>query len=96
MIKKLLSTFALLLALPAITLAANTPGPTGGHTATAVFAGGSFWCSESDFEKVPGVFGAESGYTNGHKANPTYEDVSAGGTRHTEAVRVTYAPTKIT
>ena len=65
-------------------------------TATAVFAGGCFWCTESDFEKLPGVVQAESGYTGGKAANPTYESVSAGGTGHTEAVRVTYDPAKVT
>jgi peptide-methionine (S)-S-oxide reductase len=64
-------------------------------TATAIFAGGCFWCSESDFEKLPGVIGAESGYTAGKTPNPTYEQVSAGGTGHTEAVRVTYDPKKV-
>ncbi len=63
-----------------------------GKTATAVFAGGCFWCVEVDFEKLPGVIAAESGYTGGKTANPTYEQVSAGGTGHTEAVRVTYNP----
>jgi peptide-methionine (S)-S-oxide reductase len=65
-------------------------------TATAIFAGGCFWCTESDFEKLPGVIGAESGYTAGKVPNPTYEAVSAGKTGHTEAVRVTYDPAKVT
>jgi peptide-methionine (S)-S-oxide reductase len=64
-------------------------------TATAIFAGGCFWCIEADFEKLPGVIGAESGYTAGRKSNPTYEEVSAGGTGHTEAVRVSYEPAKV-
>ncbi|QCB46167.1 peptide-methionine (S)-S-oxide reductase MsrA [Hydrogenophaga sp. PAMC20947] len=64
-------------------------------TATAVFAGGCFWCTESDFEKLPGVTQAESGYTAGKTTNPTYEAVSAGHTGHTEAVRVTYDPDKV-
>lgn len=64
-------------------------------TASAIFAGGCFWCTESDFEKLPGVISAESGYTDGQKVNPTYEEVSAGGTGHTEAVRVTYDPSKV-
>ncbi len=61
---------------------------------TAVFAGGCFWCTESDFEKVPGVIDAVSGYTGGHVANPSYEEVSAGGTGHVEAVKVIYDPEK--
>ena len=65
-------------------------------TATAVFAGGCFWCTESDFEKLPGVIAAESGYTGGKVVNPSYESVRAGATGHTEAVRVTYDPDKVT
>ena len=64
-------------------------------TATAIFAGGCFWCTESDFEKLPGVIAAESGYTAGKVPNPTYKAVSAGKTGHTEAVRVTYDPAKV-
>lgn len=64
-------------------------------TATAIFAGGCFWCTESDFEKLPGVIQAESGYTAGKTTNPTYEAVSNGHTGHTEAVRVTYDPAKL-
>jgi peptide-methionine (S)-S-oxide reductase len=63
--------------------------------ATAVFAMGCFWCGEADFEKVPGVTKVVSGYTGGRTRNPTYEDVSADGTGHYEAVLVTYDPQKI-
>lgn len=59
---------------------------------TAIFAGGCFWCTEADFEKLPGVSAAVSGYTGGTTADPTYEQVSAGGTGHYEAVRITYDP----
>jgi peptide methionine sulfoxide reductase msrA/msrB len=65
-------------------------------TQTAVFAGGCFWCTESDFEKVPGVIDAVSGYTGGTEPNPTYELVSAGGTGYVEAVQVIYDPARIT
>jgi len=65
-------------------------------TRSAVFAGGCFWCTESDFEKVAGVLEAISGYTGGHVDNPTYRQVSAGGTGHVEAVRVIYDPARIT
>ncbi|MFC1863022.1 peptide-methionine (R)-S-oxide reductase MsrB [Thermodesulfobacteriota bacterium] len=58
----------------------------------ATFAGGCFWCVETDFEKVEGVEKAVSGYAGGHKENPTYEEVSAGITGHTEAVQVHYNP----
>ncbi len=64
-------------------------------TRMAVFAGGCFWCTESDFEKADGVIEAVSGYTGGHVPNPTYKQVSAGGTGHVEAVRVIYDPAKI-
>lgn len=62
----------------------------------ATFAGGCFWCVESDFEKFDGVVEAISGYVGGHTANPNYKEVSAGGTGHAEAVRVLYDPQKIT
>lgn len=65
-------------------------------SASAVFAGGCFWCIEADFEKLPGVLSVESGYTAGKTANPTYEQVSNGHTGHTEAVRVRYDPAKVT
>ncbi len=65
-------------------------------TETAVFAGGCFWCTESDFEKIEGVIAAVSGYTGGHVDNPTYGQVSDGGTGHVESVKVTYDPGKIT
>jgi peptide methionine sulfoxide reductase msrA/msrB len=66
-----------------------------GETRTAVFAGGCFWCTEADLEKVPGVIEAVSGYTGGHLPNPTYEQTSAGGTGHVEAVKVTYDPARV-
>lgn len=66
------------------------------NTRTAVFAGGCFWCTESDFEKVNGVIEVVSGYTGGHDDHPTYKEVSAGGTGHVEAVQVIYDPSRIT
>jgi peptide methionine sulfoxide reductase msrA/msrB len=66
------------------------------ETQTAVFAGGCFWCTESDFEKVDGVLEVISGYTGGSSANPTYEQVSAGGSGHVEAVKVVYDPDRLT
>jgi len=65
-------------------------------TQIATFAGGCFWCTESDFEKVIGVNEVISGYTGGHEMNPTYEDVSGGGTGHTEAIQVHYDPGVVT
>ena len=62
------------------------------HMATAIFAGGCFWCMEPPFEKLPGVVAVISGYTGGSKINPTYQEVSAGTTGHTEAIQVIYNP----
>lgn len=64
-------------------------------TETAVFAGGCFWCMEPPFEKLEGVREVISGYTGGLKENPTYEEVSSGGTGHLEAVQVIYDPAKV-
>ncbi|MEX1168203.1 MAG: peptide-methionine (S)-S-oxide reductase MsrA, partial [Hydrogenophaga sp.] len=83
------------LAVGALALAGFTAPLAHAATATAIFAGGCFWCTESDFEKLPGVLKAESGYTAGKTVNPTYEQVSNGSTGHTEAVRVTYDPDKV-
>ena len=68
------------------------PAPT---QAVATFAGGCFWCTEADFDKVAGVISTTSGYTGGKVANPGYEQVSAGGTGHAEAVEVIYDPNKV-
>ncbi len=61
----------------------------------AYFAGGCFWCMEEVFEKVEGVLSATSGYMGGAVSNPTYEEVSAGRTGHTESVEVVYDPAKV-
>jgi len=62
---------------------------------TATFAGGCFWCVEADFDKVEGVISTTSGYTGGRTANPSYEEVSRGGTGHAEAVEIVYDPAKV-
>lgn len=63
---------------------------------TAIFAGGCFWCIESDFDQVPGVLETVSGYTGGHKENPTYMQVVRKGTGHREALRIVFDPSKVT
>lgn len=81
-------------------LAAASPGFAAGkgepHMERATFAGGCFWCMEPPFEKTAGVAEVISGYTGGHKANPTYEEVSTGTTGHLEAVLVKFDPSKVT
>jgi peptide-methionine (S)-S-oxide reductase len=72
---------------------ASRAAPPDGH-ATAIFAGGCFWCEETAFEGLPGVLSVTSGYTGGQKKNPTYEEVSAGGTGHAESVEVAFDPAK--
>ena len=62
---------------------------------TAIFAGGCFWCMVQPFDTYPGIKKVESGYTGGHVVNPTYEQVKAGGTGHTEAVRITVDPSVV-
>lgn len=64
-------------------------------TAKALFAGGCFWCVESDFDKIPGVLSTTSGYSGGTTANPTYEQVSSNTTGHAEVVEVVYDPAKV-
>ena len=69
--------------------------PAHASTAEAVFAGGCFWCMESELEGVAGVLDVVSGYTGGKVPNPTYEQVSSGTTGHVEAVRVRYDDSKL-
>ncbi|MDD2539436.1 MAG: peptide-methionine (S)-S-oxide reductase MsrA [Desulfuromonadaceae bacterium] len=61
----------------------------------ATFAGGCFWCMEAPFDKLPGVISVTAGYTGGHTKNPTYKEVSAGGTGHAEAVQIVFDPARI-
>lgn len=63
--------------------------------AKATFAGGCFWCMEAPFDKLSGVLSTTSGYTGGHKQDPTYKEVTAGGTGHAEAVEIVYDPAHI-
>ena len=78
-----------------LTATAAEPVAHGKTTATAIFAGGCFWCMVHPFDELPGVASVTSGYTGGHKVNPTYEEVSAGDTGHVEAVQVIYDPKRI-
>ena len=66
------------------------------NTETAIFAGGCFWCLQHDFDQVPGVVSTTAGYAGGNTKNPTYEEVSAGGTGYLESVRVVFDPQKVT
>jgi peptide methionine sulfoxide reductase msrA/msrB len=99
----MLTILTLLLAMAGLSIATDQTmakpmdkaEPMAMTTATAVFAGGCFWCTESDFEKVPGVSEAISGYTGGKEVNPTYEQVSGHATGHVEAVKVIYDPAKV-
>ena len=83
------------IAVALIMLFSSTATAIAAPVAKATFAGGCFWCMEPPYEKLPGVISVISGYTGGQKINPTYEEVSAGGTGHAEAVQVTYDPAKI-
>ncbi len=99
--RKGLLTAMLLPFIAAATLAAeggtmkNTTEPATGKTENATFAGGCFWCMEAPFDKLPGVVSVTPGYTGGHVKNPSYEQVSAGGTGHAEAVRIVFDPARI-
>lgn len=83
---------ALILFAGALAHAQTAPAP---NKAVAIFAAGCFWCVESDFDKVDGVLSTVSGYTGGKELNPTYNQVAAGATSHTEAVEITYDPSKV-
>lgn len=86
----LMLILALLCIPPAYANQALTQGPPG--TQMAVFAGGCFWCTEADFDKLPGVVETISGYIGGDAQNANYPMVSAGRTEHIEAVAVFYDP----
>jgi peptide-methionine (S)-S-oxide reductase len=90
--KRLLTAAATMLLLASAAAQSTATGPAPAGLAKATFAGGCFWCVEADFDKVPGVKTTTSGYIGGKVANPSYEQVSAKTTGHTEAVEVVYDP----
>lgn len=73
----------------------SAPAGSPPGSAVATFAGGCFWCMEPPYDKLDGVSSTISGYIGGHKENPTYHEVSAGSTGHTEAVQIVYDPKKV-
>ncbi len=86
---------SVLLAALGATATGAEQGTGAGRPAKATFAGGCFWCVEEAFQDIDGVVSATSGYTGGQRANPTYEEVSAGGTGHAESVEIVYDPAKV-
>ena len=86
----------MLLAVAPAAWSGSTPGSQQGRQLeTATFAGGCFWCMEAPFDKLTGVVSVTVGYTGGTLKNPTYEQVSAGGTGHAESVQIRFDPAKI-
>ena len=79
-----------------VILIANTIVMAANNLEKATFAGGCFWCMEHPFDEIPGVVSVTPGYTGGQKKNPTYEEVSAGGTGHAESVQVVFDPARVT
>lgn len=91
-----LSLAALAIGCASLVVAQNpAPAAASVKTEKATFAGGCFWCVESDFDKVPGVISTTSGYIGGKTVNPSYEQVSSHTTGHAEAVEVVYDPSKV-
>ena len=95
---QLVLALLLITGIPATVSAAGndvTQSPRAPRLEKATFAGGCFWCMEEALDRVEGVVSTTSGYTGGQKPNPTYEEVSAGGTGHAESVQLLFDPAKI-
>lgn len=96
-------SLGLFLAMPGCTEDVTAVGENGSQTTTgdntgmaiATFAGGCFWCMEPPFDEQEGVVSTISGYTGGHQKDPSYEQVSSGGTGHFEAIQIQYDPEKV-
>jgi peptide-methionine (S)-S-oxide reductase len=93
--RTLVSIIAVLSAAGIVILGGATAAAQEQEPASAVFAGGCFWCMEKPFDALEGVVSTTSGYAGGHVEDPTYKQVSAGGTGHAEALRVVYDPSKV-
>lgn len=99
--RRFLMSFAVLVAMAGLSgvlsglAAIATAQDAKAEQAVAIFAGGCFWCTESDFDHVAGVLSTTSGYIGGSVKNPSYRQVSAGGTGHAEAVKIVYDPGKV-
>ena len=89
--RRLLPVLAFLVAALGAAFAQTAP-----KQEVATFAGGCFWCTEADFDKVPGVISTTSGFIGGTVANPSYQQVTTGTTGHTEAVEIVFDPSKVT
>jgi len=85
---------SLFLFYPAMAATSDPPMPQS-HVEQATFAGGCFWCMQQPFDKLKGVISTKAGYTGGEKTQPTYNEVSAGGTGHAESVQIEFDPSKI-
>ncbi len=90
------TTFLAMLAVALLGTGAAAQPAKAPNAAVATFAGGCFWCMEPPFDKLPGVLETTSGYMGGRSRDPTYAEVSAGGSGHAEVVQVRYDPARIT